>query len=258
MIYNVIKSVESFATIIGGMSTIIIIIQFILKLHGYLKDKRYIKTVLRFKNKECIITQTVYYNYSNTSTKEVVTNASMQSFQMINNMLYKVNYRIVPCANSFIGKNIIHIGGPASNIHVNALFIEHNYKFEFWTPKEDKSTHDNLKLSSRSIHYTEDDTRKLIIGNVKLEIKENERDYALIIRIPSDNKLGIYYSTHIIFGCKTNGTLKGIEYFTSNYKMIAKLYGKSKYCFAVPINLIDNTIAISNEKIIDLTNNFFN
>ena len=257
MIYNVIKSLDPFATIIGGISTIIIIIQSILKLHDYLKDKRYIKTMLRFKNKECIITQTVYYN-SDINANEVVTNASMQSFQMINNMLYKVSYRIIPCANSFIGKNIIHIGGPASNIHVNALFIEHNYKFEFWTPKTDKHTHNDLKLNSRFIHYTEDDTRKFIIGNIKLEIKENERDYALIVRMPSDNKSGVDFSTHIIFGCKANGTLKGIEYFTNNYKMIAKLYGKSKYCFAVPINLIDNTITISNEKIIDLTNDFFN
>ena len=42
-----------------------------------------------------------------------------------------------------------------------------------------------------------------------------------------------------------------------NYKMIAKKYGKSKYCFAVPINLIDNTISVSKERMIDLTNDFF-
>lgn len=54
-----------------------------------------------------------------------------------------------------------------------------------------------------------------------------------------------------------NGTLKGIEFFTNNYKMIAKKYGKSKYCFAVPINLIDNTISVSKERMIDLTNDFF-
>lgn len=250
MIYNLITNT------IGGISTGIVFVQSIKRLHDYYKDKRYIKTVLGFKNKECIITQTVYRD-SSINAKEVITNASMQAFQMLNNMMYKVNYRIVLNHSSIIGKNIIHIGGPAANIHVNALFVEHNYKFEFWTPESDEITHRGLNLNSKQLKYSKDNTRKFIVGRKELEIFENERDYAIIIRIPSDKKDGIEYSTHIIFGCMANGTLKGIEFFTNNYKMIAKRYGKSRYCFAIPINLIDNTITVSNERMIDLTNDFF-
>ena len=241
---------------IGGVSTVIVLAQPIKKFHDFFIDKRYIKTVLNFKNKECIITQTVYRDSSIKAT-EVITNASMQAFQMLNNMMYKVNYRIVLNPSSLIGKNIIHIGGPAANIHVNALFVGHNYQFEFWTPESDEKTHKGLNLNSKQLKYSKDNTRKFIVGRKELKIIENERDYAIIIRIPNDEKNGIEYSTHVIFGCMANGTFKGIDFFTNNYKMIAKKYGKSKYCFAVPINLIDNTISVSKERMIDLTNDFF-
>lgn len=137
----------------------------------------------------------------------------MQAFQMLNNLMYKVNYRIVLNPSSLIGKNIIHIGGSAANIHVNALFVGHNYQFEFWTPESDEKTHKELNLNSKQLKYSKDDTRKFIIGKKELEMIENERDYAIIIKIPSDKKKGIEYSTHVIFACWANGTLKGIEFF---------------------------------------------
>ena len=45
---------------IGGVSTVIVLAQSIKRFHDFFIDKRHIKTVLNLKNKECIITQTVY------------------------------------------------------------------------------------------------------------------------------------------------------------------------------------------------------
>ena len=56
-----------------------------------------------------------------------------------------------------------------------------------------------------------------------------------------------------------DGTLKAVEFFTKNYKMIAKKFGKSRYCFAIPISRINNSIELIESKdIIDLTDVFFN
>lgn len=213
-LFNMLNPVHS---LIGSISTIIVVVELLTKLIEYLKHKIYIKIVLNFKSKDCFISQTIYSN-SNTNAREVITYASMQSFQMINEMLYKVNYKITPYCNNFTGKNIIHIGGSASNIHVNALFVEHKFRFEFWTPKSDKSNHQDLKLSLNCFHYTDDNMRFFKIGNKKLSIEENVRDYAIIIRIPRNYKLGVDYSTHIIFGCWANGTLKAVDFLPKTIK----------------------------------------
>lgn len=39
MFYNVINSIEPVVTIVGSISTVIVFIQFLMKLHAYLKDK---------------------------------------------------------------------------------------------------------------------------------------------------------------------------------------------------------------------------
>lgn len=252
----IIKALEPIGTIIGGISTIAIIVELNIKLYTFFTQKRYIKTVLNFNKKSCLVSQATYPD-TITSSEKVVTFTSMQSFQMINEMLYKVNYVINPYIDNFEGNNIIHIGGPAANIHVNALFVERKFDFYFCTSRKNEISHQKLNLNQSCLEYSDDNTIYFKIGNEKLIIEKNVRDYGIIIRIPYDRNVGREYSTHIIFGCWANGTLKAVEFFTKNHKIIAKKYKRSKYCFAVPINLIDNTIVISNNSIIDLTNQFF-
>lgn len=188
----------------------------------------------------------------------MVTYTSVQAFQMINEMLNNVNYVIKPFNNSYEGENIIHIGGPAANIHVNALFAERMQRIRFCTPQTDEIAHQNLDLNQSCIDYSDDDTRYFKIGDRILKIDSSIRDYGIFIRIPYNHRKGIDYTTHIIFGCWATGTLKAFEFFTKNYKLIARKYKKSKYCFAIPINRIDNSIALITENdIIDLTSDFF-
>lgn len=69
--------------------------------------------------------------------------------------------------------------------------------------------------------------------------------------------MGIDYTTHIIFGAWSQGTISSVDFFVRNYKLIAKLYS-DRYCFAVPISRINNnTELVQTDDIIDLTTDFF-
>lgn len=257
MLTDIFEFINPIGNIIGGISTIVVVIEIIVKCHSFFTEKRYIKTALNFKRNSCLVSQAIYPN-SLISSVKVVTYNSVLSFQMVNEMLNKVNYIIKPFKESYEGENIIHIGGPAANIHVNALFAEKLKKMCFCTPCIDEATHQKLELNESCIKYSNDDTRYFKIGDRFLEINESTRDYGIFIRIPYNKHEGIDYTTHIIFGCWSDGTLKAFEFFTKNYKMIAKRYRKSKYCFAIPINRIDNSIAlITDNDIIDMTDDFF-
>lgn len=247
---------NSIENIIGGISTIIVIFEIIFKLYMFFSRKRFIKMTLNFKGKSCLVSQAIYTDLQNPKD-QYVHRTSVEASQKISEMLKEVHYVIMPFEDSYEGQNIIHVGGPAANIHVNALFAEKMKKLTFCTPQTDEPNHERLELNKSCIQYSNGD-RYFKVGHKILNIDANTRDYGIFIRIPYNKRDGIEYTTHIIFGCWANGTLKAFEFFTKNYKMIAKKYRKSKYCFAIPINRIDNSIAlISDRDIIDLTNEFF-
>ena len=257
MLYRILDFMDTTLNIIGYVSTIIVLVECIIKLYSYVTKKRYVKMVLGFNKKRCFVSQAVYTN-TTIPSRDVVSYSSVQAFQMINEMLNNVNYVIKPFSNSFEGENIIHIGGPAANIHVNALLAERIQRIRFCTTQKDQSIHQNLNLNQSCIEYSKEDTRCFKIGDKVLKLDSKIRDYGIFIKIPYNHREGIDYTTHIIFGGWANGTLKAFEFFTKNYKMIARKFKKSKYCFAIPINRIDNSFALITEKdIIDLTDEFF-
>lgn len=251
------------AEVIGILSIIIFIGGAVKNCYTYFKTKRYIMTLFMFDSKQCYISQAVYRKEVTSEKFDVVTLASVECFQKIQSLLNKIDYKIIPFTQSYVGENIIHIGGPAANLNVNSLFVTKFKKFIFYTPCGDLNRMKEMGLDLSFVKPSDESTisnvpiRGFKIGEKVLPIT-NQEDYGIFIRIPKCEEEGIEYTTHIIFGGWAQGTVSAVEFFTRNYKLIAKKYNKSRYCFAVPINRVNNsTELIGINQIIDLTNDFF-
>lgn len=227
------------------------------KIKKWILESRDIRRVLGVNKKEEFVVTLPVFDIETYYSKQFVTFNSVYASQLIFQMLNKVDQKVLPIKNGSENVSTIHIGGPIGNIHVNALFSEEKYNFKFITPKSDELNTKMLNRNDSFIEYSENGDRCFVIGNSHLKLESGKKDYGIIIKIPPSINCRTDHVTHIIFGCWSNGTLKAVEYFTTNYKTISKKYKSSKYCAAIPINLIDNTYRTSINDIIDLTSEFF-
>lgn len=243
--------------VIGLFSTLTVLFQLIKKFSVYVSQKRYIKTVLAFKHKTCYISQSIFTFTQSKINHKYVTLSSVKAFNKLSNILDLVGIKALPPSDSYEFNDIIHIGGPASNVNVNSIFVTKYKNIKFYTSSDEKVNHEQLELSTKFIEYNDKNKKGFEIGNKFLPLDKNINDYGIFIRIPFSKEID--YTTHIIFGGWSDGTLKSVEFFTKNYKTIAKKFGRSKYCFAIPISRINNSIELVEPKdIIDLTTEFFN
>lgn len=107
-IYNV---ADNILQVLGGLSVIAGIIKLIYEGILYIKKKRYIKTLLLFKSRQCYISQSIYKKEATNGLHDFVTVNSMICFQKLQFMLNDVGYKVIPFTDSYVGENIIHIGG---------------------------------------------------------------------------------------------------------------------------------------------------
>ena len=220
--------------------------------------KIYLKSTLMFDDKQCYISQSVY---KTTEHLDFVTRDSMECFQKLQSFLHSYDYQVIPFSESLSAKNVIHLGGPAANINVNSLFVTKYKNFITYTPLENKNRHEKLGLNVSCFKYTNETSeykRGFKIGNVLLSLDEPGIDYGIFIRIPRCKKDGINHTIHVIFCAWAPATIAAVSFFIDDYKMIAKKFKKSKYCFAIKISRINNHILpIDDHSIIDLTEQFF-
>lgn len=242
---------------VGVISVITGIVKLLLKFVFYINKQRYIKTLFMFETKQCYISQSIYKREATNGIHDFVTVNSMICFQKLQYMLNEVGYKVIPYTDSYMGKNIIHIGGPGANINVNSIFATKKVNFKTVLPSTEMELLNKQKLNTSCFKFKDDGVSGFEIGKRFLEFNE-EKDYGIFIRIPNCKETGIDYTTHIIFAEWSSGTVNAVDFFTRNYKMIANIYKKERYCFAVPISRINNsTELLQVGDIIDLTNDFF-
>lgn len=253
-IYNV---ADNILQVLGGLSVIAGITKLIYEGILYIKKKRYIKTLLLFKSRQCYISQSIYKKEATNGLHDFVTVNSMICFQKLQFMLNEVGYKVMPFTDSYVGENIIHIGGPSANINVNSIFVSKHYNFISVAPSSVIEITKKIIKDLSGFEFSEDDTSSFKIGDYELKLDE-KTDYGIFIRIPNCKKDGVDYTTHIIFGGWANGTVNAVDFFIRNYKMIVEKYKKNRYCFVIPISRINNSTELLRfEDIKDLTDAFF-
>lgn len=249
---------ELISDIIGMISTIILLGQLLFKVIIYLSKKIHIINLLQFSNNKCCISLSVFKKENVDSRYDYVTLSSMQSYQKLEKLMDIVNIDVLPYSELHNGNNIIHIGGPVTNINVNSLFSTKYNNIKYYTSEENRARYERYGTNHSCIEYTTDGEIYYEIGSQTLKIDKDTQDYGIFIRIPACPKNGIEYTTHIIFGTWSEGTQKAVDFFIANYKMISKKYKKNKYCFAVPISRINGAFEqVGKTDIIDLTDDFF-
>lgn len=253
------------STIISLTSVIIVVIQLLHKVVIYYTKKFFILKTLMFRPRSCYISQSIYKIEQRGSINQYVSLGSMHSFQALSSLLYDNNIKVLPFSKLYAGNNIIHLGGPAANANVNALWASAIKNLHFVTYDYEKEIYEEYGLNPNFNTYIDKNagTRGLSTNNIFLPIDKKIIDYGIFIRIPYNKKEGINYTTHIIFGGTSFGTEQTVAFFCKNYKLIykkckeKKYFGK-RYCFAIPINQINNsTELIGLDNIIDLTQNVF-
>lgn len=251
------RIIEFIAQILGGLSAVVCILKLLYELILFFTKKRYIKNLFVFDKKECYISQAIYKKEATKADYDYVTIQSVSCIQKIQYLLNEVGYKLIPFTESYVGKNIIHIGGPSANKSVNSIFVTKHYNFTIILPASNEDRLKKLGMNTSCYEFTPNGDFKFKIGEEHLNLDE-KIDYGIFIRIPRCRKDGIDYTTHIIFGGWANGTLAAVDFFTRNYKMIAKKFKKERYCFAIPISRINNSTELLRvEDIKDLTANFF-
>lgn len=170
-----------------------------------------------FENGKCYISQSVFKKDATNESLDFITVNSMLCFQKLQFILSEVGYTIIPFTNSYVGENIIHIGGPAANINVNSIFIAKKYKFKLMIPITNLERLEKMGINTSCIKFTEDGTRAFKIGKKKPLKIDEKTDYGIFIRIPSCKNNGINYTTHIIFGGWADGTLNAVDFFVKNF-----------------------------------------
>lgn len=81
-------------------------------------------------------------------------------------MLNEIGIKVMPFSDSYVGNDIIHIGGPAANLNANSLFVTKLRNIEFFTVKDEKQQHDKCEINTNCIVYTNDDSRGFKVGDI--------------------------------------------------------------------------------------------
>lgn len=240
---------------IGNISTLILLIKLIANAINYYNQGRYIHQVLLSSSETCYMTCPVYEK-EHPVQFDYISFTAFDIYEELSDMYARIHRKLRRFKEATPNSDIFHIGGPLANTHTNTFLSTHSrFNFKIHLPKKEKSEYGDIN-NLRVLFDTSNQT-SFEIGTNKLEVIKGKKDYGIFIRIPKDENNQISQTTHIIFACYFDGTLRAVKFFSNCYKWISKHFGKKRYCFAVPIDLTNGQALPTPNEIIDLTQEFF-
>lgn len=222
------------------------------------------KKILSIKNNLCAISIPTFnvQVFSDVSSMVLTDEAIIQ--QKIINFCSKLNITTVPFNNNanFIGDEI-HIGGPSTNLFANYYIHSYFPKFKWMLTPQHYSNYaakieDKLNKSVFMINEKDDVEGFVYDSNPNNVLRRTEKtqDYAVLIKMTSEDFNIGNKNVHILFGAGRIGTKAAIEYFINCYDQLYKKYKGKHYFIAFPVNK-KSGMPMNKNNPIDLTSIMF-
>ena len=150
--------------------------------------------------------------------------------------------------------NEIIIGGPVSNKRANAIVKKYFRNFKCLVTEEHyaryKSYANLANMDYDFIEICAQSQEGFLINGKHYKYIHDEQGWAIVAKL-IDNSSNVNHTITLLFGCGGNGTLGAVQYFTSHYTKIHKLYKDKPYFGIIKVDKGGNS-AVSSISWLDL------